>query len=88
MKTTATPFYPCTPGRLPLFTVAAGVPVAAALEQAYCLLDVAEELAAGLSDPGTHNAEQVGHACHALVQMAKAAVGACTAAMEKGCHHE
>ncbi|MBN0675902.1 DUF3077 domain-containing protein [Pseudomonas aeruginosa] len=72
-KTTATGFHPCGVDRHPLFAVQPGLPLSDALDSAFSLLDVAEELAAHLGDPGDHSREQIGHACHMLLQMAVAA---------------
>lgn len=87
-KTATTAFHHCNAARQPLFVVAAGVPVSDALNRAYCLLDVAEELAAHLSDPGDQDREPIGHACHFLVQMAKAAVEACTNGLAEEVRHD
>lgn len=86
-KTTTAAFHPCNAARQPLFVVAEGVPVGDALERAYCLLDVAEELAAHLSDPGDQDREQIGHACHFLLQMAKATVEACSSGLAEEVRH-
>jgi len=76
-KTVSTLFHPCNAARQPLFAVQPGVSVADALDSAYCLLDVAEEMTAHLGDGDAQRREQVGHACACLVEMAKATVRAC-----------
>lgn len=82
-KTTRTAFFPCNAAKQALFAVQAGVPINEALDSAYGLLDVAEELTAHLTDSGSHNREQLAHACHFLVQAAKATVEACSSALAK-----
>ncbi|HWV10126.1 MAG TPA: DUF3077 domain-containing protein [Pseudomonas sp.] len=76
-RTVSTLFHPCNADRQSLFAVQPGVPVADALDSAYCLLDVAEELALHLNGADAQRCEQVGHACASLVGMAKATVRAC-----------
>jgi len=86
-RTVSTLFHPCNADRQPLFAVQPGVPVADALDSAYCLLDVAEELTAHLSGTDHQRREQVGHACACLVEMAKATVRACVEGIEAARRH-
>ncbi|MGE8361679.1 DUF3077 domain-containing protein [Pseudomonas sp.] len=76
-RTVSMLFHPCNAARQPLFAVQPGVPVADALDSAYSLLDVAEELALQLNHTDAQRREQMGHACACLVEMAKATVRAC-----------
>lgn len=85
--TTAVEFFPCNAAKQPLLSVAPGVPCADALNQAYCFLDVAEELSAQLSDPGHIGREQTGHACNMLIQLAKAVICACAESMVQEVSH-
>ncbi|MDH1264471.1 DUF3077 domain-containing protein [Pseudomonas sp. GD03944] len=82
-RTISTLFHPCNAARQPLFAVQPGVPVADALDSAYCLLDVAEELALQLNHTDAQRREQMGHACACLVEMAKATVRACVEGIGK-----
>ncbi|MDH1265681.1 DUF3077 domain-containing protein [Pseudomonas sp. GD03944] len=83
VRTIHTPFHPINTARQPLFAVQPDVPLADALDSAYCLLDVAEGLTLRLGEPGAPDREQVGHACTYLVEMAKATVRACIEGLEQ-----
>ena len=74
--TLATSFYPCNADKTALFAVPAGVPVTDAMSQLCCLLDVAQELAA-LQCEVPNSQDQLGHACHVLVQLASGLAESC-----------
>lgn len=76
-KTRSVGFHRRLDGQGNLMAINPGIDVAIALDSAYAQLDIAEELAAQLSEPGVKNAERLGHACAGLIEMAKATVYAC-----------
>ena len=84
--TFATSFYPCNAGNTPLFAVPAGVPVADAMGQLCCLLDIAQELAA-LQCEVPSSKDQLGHACHVLVQLAGGLAESCYESLRAEVNH-
>lgn len=84
--TFATSFYPCNAGKASLFAVPAGVPVADAMGQLCCLLDIAQELAA-LQCEVPSSKDQLGHACHVLVQLAGGLAESCYESLRAEVNH-
>ncbi|MGE8496471.1 MAG: DUF3077 domain-containing protein [Pseudomonas sp.] len=86
--TTHIPFHTGSIAGQSLFAVQPGVPLAAALNSAYCLLDVAQGLTLRLNESGAPDNEQIGHACTYLVEMAKATVRSCIEGVEREIRHD